>query len=425
MTQSDYNKIIREHFDISDSATRKFIVALEDSEQTQLLSALSSSLYDMIIKKVDKIDFGTIPTSRGDITKVEGFDNTVECLNVMRKLVLEYRQNPDIVDCVLTAIENIKTRKSIFMKAYALNVELPMVLYNLIVMSIEQSVSFLVSVCIQYIKDDTTKTIESALDKVAYNSTRENLLYEQLNSFNKACSNGDFDKVMTDLLKGGKIAEGVDVNGAQDGSAGVNTIVINVGSGSGIKAKVKPCGSPFQKFDDEDEEKKEEIQAISEEDPQEDFIGDDYVSEGIDSIGAKLGLAAAAISLGGFIITKGYKFIIGYLIPSMRNMTYVLINSVVKFSDTLTVQAQFLEINAYKLQSSTTSNLDDKKKDKVVERQLKIASKLKQFANKIAIDNKTSAKQAKKLADDEAKKLKIDDIKDQLPENMVWDGNLF
>ena len=44
---NDYNQLIREHFDISDTATRKCIVALEDTEQTQLLAALSSALYDV------------------------------------------------------------------------------------------------------------------------------------------------------------------------------------------------------------------------------------------------------------------------------------------------------------------------------------------------------------------------------------------
>ena len=131
MILNEYNQIIREFFDISDTGTRKCIIALEDAQQSQLLMALSSALYDKIVEKVDKIDFGTIPQSRGDITKVDGFDNTVECLNIIRKMVVEYKEDTTIVDTVLTAIDNVKKYKTIFMKAYSLGVELPMVIHHI------------------------------------------------------------------------------------------------------------------------------------------------------------------------------------------------------------------------------------------------------------------------------------------------------
>ena len=79
MVMTDYDQLISEYFDLSDVATRQMIVSVnEDNQQTQLLNALSSALYDKIVAKVDKIDFGTIPRSRGDITKIEGFEQTME-----------------------------------------------------------------------------------------------------------------------------------------------------------------------------------------------------------------------------------------------------------------------------------------------------------------------------------------------------------
>ena len=87
MFKHEYDQIIREHFDLSDKYTRKYITSLkEDAQQDQLLAALSSALYDKIVQKVDDIDFGSIPLSRGDITKVEGFASTEECLNIIRRL---------------------------------------------------------------------------------------------------------------------------------------------------------------------------------------------------------------------------------------------------------------------------------------------------------------------------------------------------
>ena len=78
MILNEFQSIVNEYFDVvHDDATRKCIVALEDSEQSQLLSALASALYDKVVGKVYEIDFGTIPKSRGDITKVDGYENTV------------------------------------------------------------------------------------------------------------------------------------------------------------------------------------------------------------------------------------------------------------------------------------------------------------------------------------------------------------
>ena len=448
MFPNEYNQIIREHFDISDTNTRRCIIALEDAEQSQLLSALSNALYDKIIAKVDKIDFGTIPNSRGDITKVDGFENTVECLNIIRKLVLEYRENPQIVDTVLTAIENIKSRKAVFMKAYALNIEFPMVLYNLIVMSIEQSVSFLISVCIQYIKDPATQDVSAALDKVAYNNTMDNLLYEQLYNFNKACISGDTDNVLNDIMsRGGKLHEGFSASSEiDDTGAGVNTIVINVGKSIGPKS----CGSPFQKFEDDnptaDCEKEAPCAGTSNCDNGDMEIingsGDctdkdsENIQEGIIGKASKLidklpvpdtVKVVAKVGAGAGILAfslKTVSFLLKVFIPILRSTTYFLINSYVKFGDCLATQAQFIEANAYKLQYSTVS-MDDEKKAKTVKKQLKIAERLKAFSNKIAIDNKKAEKKAKEMAKEEAKKVKIEDLEKELPVDIATKSILF
>lgn len=201
MFKSDYDQIIRENFDLTDRYTRRYIATLEDAGQEQLLSALSSALYDKIVTKVDDIDFGTIPLSRGDITKVEGFAGTEECLSIIRRIVLEYKQNPAVVDVVLTSIQNIKDRRSLFIKAYGLNVELPMLIYNTIVLAIERSTSLMIATSIEYIKDPVSSSPKAALDKVAYQKTMDDLLFKQLVSFNNMCHNKSLDKTLDQVMK--------------------------------------------------------------------------------------------------------------------------------------------------------------------------------------------------------------------------------
>ena len=421
--RDEYNKIIREHFDISDDATRKCIVALEDGEETQLLSALSSALYDKIVEKVDQIDFGTIPISRGDITKVDGFENTIDCLNIIRSIVMEYKQDPAIVDIVLTAIENIKARKGTFAKAYSLNVEFPMVLYNLITLAIENSVSFLIAVCIQYIKDPDTQTTEAALDKVAYNNTKDNLLFTQLNNFNKACATGDIDVALKEVMKnGGKISESL-YNNEDPTDAGT----IEYGNPICPKCGSNPCvcklNSPFQTFDNE-EDNCPDCEEDHTELPPADSIASNEEPVSEFGIGTAIGITGA-IAGAGFLGLKAAKALVSIIIPALRSIAYFFVNSVVKFSDCLAVQSQFIEANAYKLQFSDNSKLDDKKKAKVVQKQLKVAKALKSIANKFAINDKTATKKAKDLQKREEKQLKIEDIKDELPSDIYAKSVLF
>jgi hypothetical protein len=210
MFKSEYDQIIRENFNLSDNRTRQYIVALEDAGQNQLLAALSSALYDKIVSKVDDIDFGTIPLSRGDITKVEGFAGTEECLDIIRRLVLEYKQDTAVVDVVLTAIQNVKDRKPIFTKAYALNVELPIVIYNVIVLSIERSTSLMIATCLEYVKDPNSESPKAALDKVAYHKTMDDMLFRQLISFNNMCKSKSLDKTLEACMKSPYIKEEFD-----------------------------------------------------------------------------------------------------------------------------------------------------------------------------------------------------------------------
>lgn len=205
MFEKDYDAIIREHFDLSDKYTRQYILSLDEgADRNKLLTALSSSLYDNIVNKVDDIDFGTIPMSRGDITKVEKFNMTEESLSIIRKLALEYKQNPAPVDTITTAIQNVKDNKSIFMKGYALNVELPMLLYNLVTLSIIRATSMIIATCVSYISDPKTKTLRQAFDKVAYKDTQNDVMFEQLTYFNSICKDGSLVKILTEVIKNNK-----------------------------------------------------------------------------------------------------------------------------------------------------------------------------------------------------------------------------
>ena len=108
---SEYEQIMKEYFDVTDRDTRKILLNVNEADQNQVLGALTGRLYDHIIQKIDDIDFGTIDLSKGDVTKIEKYEDLVDSLEVMKKLLTEYDQKFNPVDIVIEALDNILFQK--------------------------------------------------------------------------------------------------------------------------------------------------------------------------------------------------------------------------------------------------------------------------------------------------------------------------
>ena len=196
LLKKDYDALLNEHFDLSNHDTLHIITSLNEAGQNQLLVNLTDKLYQKIVEKVDDVDFGTIPKSAGDITKVENYESMVECLNIIREIVKQYGQKEEPIDTILTAITNIKDRKNLFNKCFAMNVELGIIIYNSMVYACINAVSFMIATSIEFIKSPTDEVWECSMDKVAYQKTANNMLYNDLRRFNASCKNGELDRVL-------------------------------------------------------------------------------------------------------------------------------------------------------------------------------------------------------------------------------------
>ena len=197
----EFDAIMREHMDISDTETRRSLIGLDEADKSKMLVSLTSKLYDKIVEKVDDINYGTIPASRGDITKIENYESMMECIDIIYSILKQYNQNTEPVDTIITAINNVKSRKDLFVRAYMMNVELPIVFYNNITLSIVSSISFLIAVCIEFIKNPGDDSFTVSLDKVAYTKTSKNLILDNLRKFNVSCAKGELDRSLNECLK--------------------------------------------------------------------------------------------------------------------------------------------------------------------------------------------------------------------------------
>lgn len=201
MLRDQYNALVKEHFDITDRETRKVLVTIDEADQNQVMGNLAAKLYDAIVKKVTDIDFGQIPASKGDITKIPNYLDMVSCLTTIRDMMVETKQSTGSADIIFLAIENMKKYQKIWEKGYFLENEMTIVFYNTIALSIVSAISLLTSATIEFIKNPQSDVIDIELAKVANHKTKDNLLFKNLDKFNKACRKGDIEKVFNEVLK--------------------------------------------------------------------------------------------------------------------------------------------------------------------------------------------------------------------------------
>lgn len=200
MTRNEYNAFVTEYFDLTDRTTLKCMTSINEADQNQVLGNLAAKLYDKIIKRVADIDYGDIPSSRGDITKIPNYDELVESLTIMKDMSTERKQSSESVDTIFVAIENMKRLKSIWQKGFNTETEMVIVFYNTVALSIVSGTSLLMSATIETIKTPEGESIDVELAKIANHKTKEGLIFKNLEKFNKSCKKGEIEKAMSAVL---------------------------------------------------------------------------------------------------------------------------------------------------------------------------------------------------------------------------------
>lgn len=197
----EFTRAVTEYFDTSDRETFKYLSTIEEADQNKVMLALTSKLYDHLVDKIDDIDFGDIPKSRGDITKLPNYSKVVDCINIIKEILATSHQDLEPALILENAVKNLVEYKDVFVRGYQLNMELPMVVYNTMVLSIYSGISIMISSCIEFIKSPDGTGFDIALDKVQLKKTKDSLLFRDLKVMNSSFDRGDLPKALESVLR--------------------------------------------------------------------------------------------------------------------------------------------------------------------------------------------------------------------------------
>ena len=200
-----YTEACDKFFDFGDRETRESLRNINEEDQSRVLMSLTTRLYDQIMNKVDDIDYGEIPRTKGDITKLSNYQGMQECISILADLFREYKQPLDPVDTIRSALSNLEKRADVFKKGFMTHAEFVIFTYDTVALACVQSLSLMISTCIEFIKSPTDECFDLVLNNVAVAKTYRHLLFEDLKKFNAACAGGDMDKTLEFMMsKNGK-----------------------------------------------------------------------------------------------------------------------------------------------------------------------------------------------------------------------------
>ena len=138
--------------------------------------------------------------TKGDIEKLPNFNTLSECLINMKQLLIEFKQDTKPVDTITECIANLIDSKHIWTKAYGVNAELPMITYNTMVLAIIEATSYMVSMCVEFIKSPSQDTMQIMIDKSALTKSKGHMLFKNIDSFNSAYNKGQVEKAMMHVI---------------------------------------------------------------------------------------------------------------------------------------------------------------------------------------------------------------------------------
>lgn len=175
------------------------IYALNESEQAVISDKMVGNIYQSALKRKD-IDFDTIPFSKGDIKKFDGYDNMIATLDMVKQLARKFGIKISELDIVETAIGNIRAYRKTFEDGFTFNNDYLILFYNSLIYACVESTSLILSSYVEYVKTINAVEFKIKKGKGMYG----NVCIGNLRQFNNSVKSGDFAKFSKNILSKNK-----------------------------------------------------------------------------------------------------------------------------------------------------------------------------------------------------------------------------
>ena len=306
-----------ETLDMSSFETLSTIMSFNEAEQGNAIMILANKLYNMIVNKLEDIDFKEIERSKGDITKFAQYKKIKESIETLMTIANQSKSGIEEVNVLNECMKNLEENKDIFVKGFKNDVSIIKYFYDTAVLGLISDIGFMTVVCVEFIKNPES-SVGLEIKNLEQYKTKFYLVHRNLIKFNDSCSKGELQKCF-------------------------NALADN---------KIK--------------------------------------HESIAAMGA---IVCTIIVVASTLVY--------FVIPFLRDLTYLFFSFRAKLSDWFGVQSELLDANATRLKALRAKN-DSETKD-VIEAQNKWSKRMKKISEFLAIKYIPAAKNAERQSAIDAK----------------------
>lgn len=209
----DLSTVFKEACSFCDWNDRETLAALRtinESEQRSISYSVAEKLYDNVAGKAKSanLNFTEITKTKGDITKLDGFDELNATIKLLDDAQVKLHLKGKAINVVVDAMTNLINKRKIFMSAFRTGNSILMDTYKFGAMSVIASTSLItISLTDYFIRpDDDEKTSYTATrvfrqDTGEYTLLDKNPLIVNLEKFNKMCETNGLEEVEKALAK--------------------------------------------------------------------------------------------------------------------------------------------------------------------------------------------------------------------------------
>lgn len=183
-----------------DPDTIMTITSFTEEEHPKAMAVLANKLYGMLVDKLEDIDFKEIEDSDGDITKFKYYTKTRESIAVLKELAIQSGSGEEDVKDIEKALTYLESNKTVFMKAFRLDIHILKYLYNTIVMAIIADIAYFTTVCVEFVKNPD-HTVSMEISNVKKYKTKFYMVHESIKNFNGMVEKKQLEKVANGLMK--------------------------------------------------------------------------------------------------------------------------------------------------------------------------------------------------------------------------------
>lgn len=183
-----------------DPNTIMTITSFTEEEHPKAMVVLANKLYGMLVDKLEDTDFKEIEDSDGDITKFKYYAKTRESIAVLKELAIQSGSGEEDVKDIEKALTYLESNKTVFMKAFRLDIHILKYLYNTIVMAIIADIAYFTTVCVEFVKNPD-HTVSMEISNVKKYKTKFYMVHEAIRNFNGMVEKKQLEKVANGLMK--------------------------------------------------------------------------------------------------------------------------------------------------------------------------------------------------------------------------------